>query len=217
MRKSILAVTAAAGAVALSFGALQAQGGPPQLPGAMDASRVEAGTYATDAGHSLVGWRVNHFGFNDYFGIFGDVSGTLEIDPTDIGSAKVDVTIPIASVTTASAGLTDHLLRAAGEGAAAPDFFGPAPEAAHFVSTMVHSTGENTAHIMGDLTMNGVTKEVMIQAEFVGAGNNPFTQALTVGFEGHTTITRSEWGLGGFTPLVGDDVELTITVAFEKQ
>ncbi|TIX50765.1 YceI family protein [Alteraurantiacibacter aquimixticola] len=213
----MLAVTGAAGAVALSFGALNAQGGPPQLPGALDASRVEAGTYATDASHSLVGWRVNHFGFNDYFGIFGDVAGTLEIDPADITSAKVDVTIPVASVTTASAGLTDHLLRAAGEGAAAPDFFGPDPAAARFVSTSVHQTGDNTAHIMGDLTLNGVTKPVTVQAEFVGAGANPFTQALTVGFEGHTTITRSEWGLGGFTPLVGDEVELNITIAFEKQ
>ena len=217
MRKSILAVAAAAGAVTLTVGALQAQGGPPQLPGMMDASRVEAGTYATDPGHSLVGWTVNHFGFSDYFGIFGDVTGTLEIDPADITTAKVDVTIPIASVTTASAGLTSHLLRAAGEGAAAPDFFGPSPEAAHFVSTMVHSTGEHSAHITGNLTMNGMTKPVTIQAEFVGAGNNPFTQKLTVGFNGTTTITRSEWGLAGFTPLVSDQVELTIAVAFEKQ
>lgn len=216
MRKSILAIAAAAGAVTLSVGALQAQGGPPQLPGAMDASRVEAGSYAADAGHTLVGWRVNHFGFSDYFGIFGDVSGTLEIDPADIGSAKVDVTIPIASVTTASAGLTDHLTRAGADGAA-PDFFGPEPEAAHFVSTMVHSTGEHTAHIMGDLTMNGVTKQVMIQAEFVGAGTHPFSQAKTIGFEGTATIKRSEWGLGGFIPLVSDEVELTITTAFEKQ
>lgn len=216
MRKTVLAIVGAAGATALTFGALNAQGGPPQLPGAVDASRVEAGTYSTDGSHSLVGWRVNHFGFNDYFGIFGDVSGTLEIDPADITSAKVDVTIPIASVTTASAGLTDHLLRAGADGAA-PDFFGPEPEAAHFVSTSVHSTGDNTAHIMGDLTMNGMTKPVTVQAEFVGAGNNPFSQALTIGFEGTTTITRSEWGLGGFTPLVGDEVELDITVAFEKQ
>ncbi|GAA0278144.1 YceI family protein [Alteraurantiacibacter aestuarii] len=217
MRKTVLALACTAGIAAVSFGALHAQGGPPQLPGAMDASRVEAGSYKTDPGHSLVGWRVNHFGFTDYFGIFGNVAGTLELDPANIGASKVDVTIPIASVTTASAGLTDHLLRAAGEGAAAPDFFGPAPAPAHFVSTMVHSTGDHTAHITGDLTMNGVTKPVTVQAQFVGAGANPFSQAKTIGFEGTTTIKRSDWGLAGFIPLVGDEVELDITIAFEKQ
>jgi polyisoprenoid-binding protein YceI len=160
---------------------------------------------------------VINFVFNEYVGIFGDVSGTLELDPADLSSAKVDVTIPIASVTTASAGLTEHLLRAAAEGAGAPDFFGPNPAPARFVSTAVHEVSDTTAHVIGDLTMNGVTKEVMIEAEFTGAGNNPFSQALTVGFEGETTIKRSEWGLSGFVPMVGDEVELDITIAFEKQ
>ena len=81
MRKLTLTL-AAAGVAALTIGTLHAQqGGAPQLPGAMDVSRAEAGTYAADARHTLVGWRVNHFGFNDYFGIFGDISGTLTIDP----------------------------------------------------------------------------------------------------------------------------------------
>jgi hypothetical protein len=43
--------------------------GPPQLPGPARPEPVEAGTYKSDKNHSLVGWRVNHFGFNDYFGI----------------------------------------------------------------------------------------------------------------------------------------------------
>ncbi len=42
-------------------------------------------------------------------------------------------------------------------------------------------------------------------------------QKATVGFEGTASINRSEWGLGGFVPLVSDSVDLTITVAFEKQ
>lgn len=214
MRKTFLALAGAAGIASLSVAALNAQ---MQVPGAVDPSRVEAGTYAADSAHSLVVWEVNHFGFNPYVGIFGNVSGTLEIDPADLSSAKVDVTIPVASVTTASAGLTEHLMRAAAEGADAPDFFGPNPEPARFVSTSVHDMGDNTAHIMGDLTLNGVTKEVMIEAEFVGAGNHPFNQKLTIGFEGDVTINRSEWGLAGFTPLVGDEVELDITIAFEKQ
>jgi polyisoprenoid-binding protein YceI len=217
MRKWTLPIAAAAGLAALSIGTLHAQqGGPPQLPGQMDASRVQAGTYAADANHSLVGWRVNHFGFNDYFGIFGNVSGTLTIDPANLSAAKVDVTIPIDSVVVASAGLKDHLLRAGRDGGK-PDFFGPSPAAAKFVSTRVQPSGNN-ATITGDLTLNGVTKPVTIQAQFTGAGNAMMPpNKLTIGFEGTTTIKRSEFGISTFAPMVSDEVELTITTAFEKQ
>ena len=216
MRKWTLPLAAAAGLAALSIGTLHAQqGGPPQLPGQMDPSRVTAGTYAADSAHSLVGWRVNHFGFNDYFGIFGNVSGTLTIDPANLSAAKVDVTIPIDSVVVASAGLRDHLLRAGRDGGK-PDFFGPNPAAAKFVSTRVQPSGNN-ATITGDLTLNGVTKPVTIQAQFTGAGKGMMNQKETVGFEGTTTIKRSDFGITTFVPMVSDEVELTITTAFEKQ
>jgi len=215
MRKWTLPLAAAAGLAALSIGTLHAQqGGPPQLPGQMDPARVEAGTYAADANHSLVGWRVNHFGFNDYFGIFGNVSGTLTIDPANLSAAKVDMTIPIDSVVVASAGLKDHLLRAGRDGGK-PDFFGPSPAAAKFVSTRVQPNGNN-ATITGDLTLNGVTKPVTINAQFTGAGKGMMNQKPTVGFEGTTTIKRSDFGISAFVPMVSDEVELTITTAFEK-
>ena len=216
MRKLTLTL-AAAGVAALTIGTLHAQqGGAPQLPGAMDVSRAEAGTYAADARHTLVGWRVNHFGFNDYFGIFGNISGTLTIDPAAPQNAKVDITIPIANVVTANAGLTDHLLRAGRDGGK-PDFFGPDPAAARFVSTSVMPQGTK-AMVHGDLTLNGVTKPVVIDAEFTGAGKAMMPpNRLTLGFEGTTTIKRSDFGLTTFVPMVSDEVELDITAAFEKQ
>jgi len=52
-------------------------------PGKADMTRVTAGAYTADPSHSLIGWRVNHLGFNDYFGLFGDVSGgSCSIRPT---------------------------------------------------------------------------------------------------------------------------------------
>lgn len=214
MRKWTLPL-AAASLAALSIGTLHAQqGSPPQLPGQMDASRVTAGTYTADKGHSLVGWRVNHFGFNDYLGIFGDVEGTLTLDPANLSAAKVDVTIPISSVVVASAGLKEHLLRAGKDGGK-PDFFGTDPAPAKFVSTSVQPSG-NTALITGDLTLNGVTKPVTIEAQFTGAGKHPMNQKETVGFDGTATIKRSEFGIGYGVPMVSDEVELDITVAFEK-
>ena len=215
MRKLTLSL-AAAGVAALSFGALHAQqGGAPQLPGAMDVSRAQAGTYTADARHTLVGWRVNHFGFNDYFGIFGNITGKLTIDPAAPQNAKVEISVPVAEVTTANQGLTDHLLRA-GQNGGKPDFFGANAAPAKFVSTKVEPSGTK-AKITGDLTLNGVTKPVVIDAQFTGAGNAMMPpNKLTLGFEGTTTIKRSEFGITTFAPMVSDEVELDITVAFEK-
>lgn len=208
---TVLAVTGGIAAAPTLF----AQGAAEQ-PGAADPSRVTAGTYVADPGHSLIAFEVNHFGFNDYYGLFGDVAGTLELDPANIGAAKVDVSIPVASVTTASKGLTDHLLRAGKDGGK-PDFFGPAPTPARFVSTSVERTGDMTAKITGNLTLNGVTKPVTFEAEFTGAGVNPMNKKETVGFEAETEIKRSDFGVNYGIPMVSDEVELDISVAFEKQ
>ena len=186
----------------------------PQIPGAIDATRVTAGTYNTDPGHTLIGWRVSHFGFNDYFGIFGDATGTLTLDPAKPNASKVDITIPVSKVTTASAGLTGHLLRAGKDGGKA-DFFGPARADAKFVSTSVVASG-TSAKITGNLTLNGVTKPVVLDTKFSGAGNNPFNKKATVGFHATTTIKRSDFGVTYGIPIVSDDVKLDISVAFEK-
>ena len=187
----------------------------PQVPGQVDATRVVAGTYTADPAHSLIAWEVNHFGFSDYIGLFGDVAGTLTLDPANLSAASVNVTIPVARVTTASAGLTDHLLRPGKDGAK-PDFFGPEPADARFVSTSVDATG-TSAKIDGNLTLNGITRPVTLAAEFTGAGNNPYDKKLTVGFSATTTIKRSDFGIDTAIPLVSDEVELEIHVAFEKK
>ncbi len=215
MRKTILAVATAAGIATLSVGALHAQGGPPAP--ALDPGAASSGTYKTDASHSMVAFGVNHLGFNDYYGLLGDVDATLNLDKDNLPNSSLEATIPLASVMVPSAGLRDHLLRP-GQDGGAPDFFGPNPAAAHFVSTSIHSTGERTAHITGDLTFNGVTKEVIIQAELAGMGTNMMSRKETLGFHGTTTITRSEWNMGFGVPFgIADNVDLYITVAFEKQ
>jgi polyisoprenoid-binding protein YceI len=189
---------------------------PAAVPGAPDPSRIEAGTYTADPLHTLVGWRVNHMGFNDYFGLFGSITGSLVLDPANLAAARVAVRIPIRKITTASAGLTGHLLRPP-VGNVKPDYFGPRPADALFVSTAVLPGADGrTAAIQGKLTMNGMTRPVTIAAIFTGAGKNPLSGKQTVGFQGSTTITRSEWGLSGDVPIIGDKVELTITAAFEK-
>lgn len=224
MRKSILAAALAVPALALvaSQAPLIAQTANQLTTeqssevALKNAKTLTAGTYTADSGHTLIGWRVNHFGFNDYFGIFGDSTGTLTIDPANPAAAKVDITIPVSKVTTASAGLTSHLTKA-GEAGKKPDFFGANAADARFVSTNVALDADgDEAKVTGNLTLNGVTKPVVLDVELSGAGRHPMSKKETLGFEAETKIRRSDFGIDFGTQLISDEVELEITVAFEK-
>lgn len=190
---------------------------PTEAPGKPDKTRVAAGTYKLDPGHTLIGWRVDHLGFSDYFGVFGESTGTLTLDPKNPAAAKVEVTIPVSKVLTASTGLNAHLLRPGKDGAK-PDFFGPDPADAKFVSSKVTPGKDGmSATILGNLTLNGQTHPVTIAARFKGAGPGMMGGKATVGFQGKTTILRSQWGVAGGIPLVSDRVELDISAPFERQ
>ncbi len=181
---------------------------PKEAPGKLDPKRVTGGTYNVDTNHTLVSWSVNHFGFTDYFGLFGGATGSLTLDPKAPNKASVNVTIPMSGLTVTNSQLNGHLNGA--------EFFNVAQfSSAKFVSTMVMASG-NSAMIHGDLTLHGVTKPVMLNAKFSGAGINSFNKKETIGFSATTTIKRSDFGISGFIPLVGDAVDLKISVAFEK-
>ncbi|MEG3085760.1 YceI family protein [Sphingomonas sp. PB4P5] len=188
-----------------------------QAPGSKNAAAITGGAYTADPGHTLISWEVDHLGFTPYFGLFGDITGTLELDPKKPAAAKVDITIPVSKVTTASAGLTAHLLRAGKDGGK-PDFFGPAPADARFVSTSVKPVGKDKALVTGDLTLNGVTKPVTLDVTFYGAGKMPAAMGgkENVGFEATTTLTRSQFGVNMGIPMVSDSVKLKIAAAFQK-
>jgi polyisoprenoid-binding protein YceI len=186
-----------------------AQDVPMEKPGAKTPSRVTGGSYKTDPAHTMVVWTVDHMGFTPYSGIFADVSGTLTLDPKSPNAARVEVTIPVAAITTPNAALTKHLL--------SKDFFGTAPAPARFVSTRVVARGQ-AATITGNLTLNGVTKPVVLDAQFYGAGKGPpqMGGGENVGFTATTTIRRSEFALGYGVPIVSDAVELKIYAGFMK-
>jgi polyisoprenoid-binding protein YceI len=188
-----------------------------QVPGAKDPTRVTAGSYTADPRHTLIEWQVDHFGFSPYFGLFGDVSGTLDLDPKNPAAAKVDITIPLSKVVTANAGLTAHLLRAPKEAGGKPDFFGPSPADAHFVSTKVVASGQ-TAKVTGNLSLNGVTRPVTLDVAFYGAGKSAPAMGgkENLGFSAKTVIKRSDFGINFLVPIVSDEVQLKIAIAFTK-
>lgn len=189
---------------------------PTAAPGSRDPAVVTGGTYTVDRGHTIIVWTLDHLGFSPYSGIFGDVTGTLTLDPKNPNGAKLDVTIPVSKVVTASGGLTQHLL-SPGKDGRKPDFFGANPLDARFVSTKVIAIGQK-AKIAGNLTLNGVSRPVILNATFYGAGKAPAQMGGTenIGFKGTATIFRSQFGLGYGVPMVGDEVKLEISAAFQK-
>lgn len=213
-RLILLVVTAAATAAAIPVIAQQ-----PSMtkPGSNNPALVTAGTYSVDPGHTLVEWTVDHMGFTPYYGLFGEITGKLTLDPKKVSAAKIDVTIPVAKITTALPALTAHLLKAPAAGAK-PDFFGPTPADATFSSTSVVSTGAQKAKVTGNFTLNGVTKPVTLDVAFYGAGKTPPQMGGKdgLGFTATGVIKRSDFGLGYGVPIVGDEVTLKIATGFMK-
>ncbi len=182
---------------------------PTEPPGTPDPALATGGTYSVEPTHSLIAWRVNHFGFNDYFGLMGSPTGTLTLDKEKPDQSSILIEIPVGEIFTANAKLTEHLK--------SKDFFNVINmPTAQFVSKTVKVNGTR-ATINGTLTMLGKSNPVTLEATFTGAGINPFNKTETIGFRATTAIKRSEWGLASGIPLVSDRVDLAITVAFEKQ
>lgn len=203
IRKTVIALAAAA-ALSAGVGAASAQ-----QPGTSDVDRVKAGSYVADPNHTQVAWSVDHMGFSTLFGLFGQITGTLEIDPKKPAEARLAVEIPMSGVAVTAEKFRTHLL--SNEILDAQKF-----PTATFKSTSIEIR-EKKARIVGDLTLHGVTKPVVMIASFHGGGVNPMTKAETIGFSAASKVKRSDFGLGFATPVVSDDVDLTIVGAFEKK
>jgi polyisoprenoid-binding protein YceI len=169
---------------------------------------IPSGTYNVDGPHTQVLFTVNHFGISEYTGQFTQPTGTLTLDTAHPANSKVEITFPIAKVSTTVPALDAHLK--------SKDFFdADAFPEGKFVSTKVVVDGTN-ATITGDLTLHGVTKPVVLKAHLVGSGA-PMGKKLNVGFSATTVVKRSEYGIKFGVPMLSDDVKLTINAAFAQQ
>lgn len=81
---------------------------------------------------------------------------------------------------------------------------------------MEQVTGDSTAVITGDLTMNGVTKSVALDAKLNKADTHPMAGKPWLGFDATTTLKRSDFGVGAFTPAVSDEVNVIISIEAQK-
>ncbi len=99
-----------------------------------------------------------------------------------------------------------------------PDWFDAAKyPVMNFTSTKVSPAGAGQAVVVGNLTLHGVTQPATLNVKFNGAAINPLDRAYTVGFAVSGDIRRSAFGVSAYVPMVGDDVTLIISAAFEAK
>lgn len=166
-------------------------------------------TWTIDAAHSHVEFAVRHMMIATVKGRFAEVAGTLQLEG-DLADAAVQVEIQAGSIDTRSADRDKHLRSA--------DFLDVENfPVITFESRRVEPTGEDTFDVIGDLTIHGETREVVLKTHKQGEATSPWGQTVA-GFRATTEIDRADFGLtwnqaletGGV--LVSDRVRITIEV-----
>lgn len=171
-------------------------------------------TWEIDTTHSSVNFWVRHMVISKVHGRFTRWNGTIVLDDADISKSSVDVTIDATSIETHEPKRDAHLR--------SPDFFDVEkfPTLA-FKSKKIQESGGGLA-VRGDLTLHGVTREVLLETESLGQTKDPWG-GERVGFSAKTSIDRKEFGLGwnqvleAGGVLVGEKIEITLEIEAVKQ
>lgn len=183
MRFLILAMVAAAVAVLPAVGQVQ--------------------TWKVDPAHSAAQFSVRHMGISTVRGAFTKVSGSVQYDPADPTKTTIEATIEAASVDT-RVEMRDDDLRS-------PNFFDSAKyPTLTFKSKRVEVAGAGKLRVTGDLTIHGVTKEVVLDVDGPSAEVKDPRGRLHVGASASTKVNRQDFGVSGAGTMVGDDVPIVI-------
>ncbi|HLT04630.1 MAG TPA: YceI family protein [Pseudomonas sp.] len=181
------------------------------LGAALFAGQAMAADYVIDkpGQHAFVNFKTGHMGFSWLYGTFKDFDGTFSFDAAKPEASKIEVTLKTASIDTNHAERDKHLRSG--------DFLNVSKHpTATFTSTSVKSTGVGTADVTGDLTLNGVTKPVVIAAKFIGEGKDPWG-GYRAGFEGTTTIKMKDFGIKMDLGPASENIELVFSIEGIRQ
>ncbi|WP_373185769.1 YceI family protein [Halopseudomonas sp.] len=190
--KKVIAGMALSGLVALSGG-------------------LQAAEYAIDkeGQHAFINFKISHLGYSWLYGGFNDFDGSFNWDADKPEDSTVNVVINTASVDSNHAERDKHLR--------SDDFLSvdEHPQAT-FKSTSVEMTGDETANITGDLTLNGVTRPVVLEAQFIGEGEDPWG-GYRAGFAGTTTLKLADFDITKDLGPASEEVELILSVEGIRQ
>jgi polyisoprenoid-binding protein YceI len=170
-----------------------------------------ASTWNIDPDHSNVGFKVRHLMVSNVKGSFDKHTGTVDLNDKDITKSKVEVSIDTSSINTNVQKRDDHLRSA--------DFFDVAKfPAMTFVSKKVARAGKDKLKVTGDLTLHGVTKEVVLDVEGPSQESKDPWGNFRRGATASTKINRKDFGLNWNKALetggvvVGEEVTITLEI-----
>ena len=166
--------------------------------------------FVLDKGYTAVIFSWSHLGLSRQQARFNNIDGLIDIDPQNPEASKVDISIRTASV---QSGIDtfDRILRG-------PDYFDATTyPAITFRSTSVKRTSEVTADVSGDLNLRGQSVPVVLAvtmnlfgAHPSDAANPTYAGKKVAAFSAKTSVSRSAWGMSRGTPLVSDEIDISI-------
>lgn len=171
---------------------------------------AQAGTWQIDPNHSAAQFSVRHMGISTVRGAFTKVSGTAKYDPSDPSKTTLDATIDTNSV--------DTRVEARDKDLRSPHFL----EVEKYPTITFHSksakaAGEGKLQVTGDLTIHGVTKEVVLDVEGPSAPIKDPRGNQRIGASATTKINRNDFGVSGAPGVVGDEITITIDTELIQQ
>ncbi|MBI2502866.1 MAG: YceI family protein [Candidatus Latescibacteria bacterium] len=166
-----------------------------------------AAEYTLDPAHSQVVFKIKHLGISTVTGSFEKLSGAFAFDPQNIKGSRASTTIEATSISTGVEKRDAHLR--------SPDFLDVEkfPQLT-FASKEITAIDGNTFQVHGDLTMHGVTRPVVLEAELGGVlAEDPWGNARAA-FTASTTLNRKDFGLAVETGdlILGEEVQILLEI-----
>ncbi|MGD9816285.1 MAG: YceI family protein [Hyphomonadaceae bacterium] len=181
---------------------------------AQSAPDVPSGTYQLDPRHASVLFRIQHQGLAWFTARFDIKDATLDLDAADPTRSRLTASVDAGSVNT---GVLNRDNERAFDAQIGRALGGEANPRITFESRTVELTGERSARVSGDLTMNGQTHPAALDVTFGGATGDLLRGGRTVlGFSARGVIRRSDWGVTQWRAFTGDEVEIVIEAEFVK-
>ncbi|TNC81984.1 MAG: YceI family protein [Oleiphilus sp.] len=172
---------------------------------------VQAADYLIDTkgAHAFIQFKIQHLGYSWLYGRFNDFDGQFSFDPSAPEASKITVNIDPSSVDSNHAERDKHLRD--------DDFLDVKKyPKAKFVSKRVESTGDGKAKVTGDLTLKDVTREIVIDAELVGMGKDPWG-GERAGFQGSTRFALKDFNIMKDLGPLSQEVEMILSIEGIKQ
>ncbi|QLE85862.1 YceI family protein [Shewanella sp. Scap07] len=175
----------------------------PQLP------ELQQGEYQLDPNHGRLLFKIGHLGLSTYVGRFNQFDASLDFTPQNMAQAKLSAVVDMSSIDINNAKLEETLR--GGNWLNVNQY----PQAV-FVSDSVTPITASQFSFNGQLTFRGISKPVSFNATFHGGADNWMTGKYTLGFSATGTIKRSDFDMGSYVPMVGDEVTIEIYAEFLK-